>query len=65
MTKAALDIQFSTLTHLKAALISTEKATQFTNSILLLERLAIPPAVRQPGSRIRYTFKLPRHLKSP
>jgi hypothetical protein len=43
MTNAAPDIRFSSLTHLKAALISTEKATQFTNSvqILLLERLAI------------------------
>jgi hypothetical protein len=49
MTNAAPDIRFSSLTHLKAALISTEKATQFTNSvqILLLERLAIHPGTVQ------------------
>jgi len=49
MTKAALDIQFSSLTHLKAALISIKKATQLTNSvqILLLERLAIHPGAVQ------------------
>jgi hypothetical protein len=29
------------LTHLKAALISIKKATQFTNSVQILQRLAI------------------------
>src|ERR1700682_6846732 len=49
MTKAALDIQFSSLTPLKAALISIKKATQLTTAvqILLLERLAIHPGAVQ------------------
>ena len=47
--------------HLKAALISIKKATQFTNSvqILLLERLAIHPGAVPPWRMGWFTEKYP------